>query len=92
MLKELLEKYDLFGDELTKIDLVKKGIRKSVIKRRDVISAHTGRRTFISILVEEGINISRIMAMTGHKKETTLKIYVDRFSPNLKESILPLNF
>ena len=92
MLKELLDKYDLFGDELTKIDLVKKGIRRRVIKRRDVISAHTGRRTFISILVEEGVNISRIMAMTGHKKETTLKIYVDRFSPNLKESILPLNF
>ena len=92
MLKELLEKYELFEDELTKIDLVKKVIRRRVVKRREVISAHTGRRTFISILVEEGINISRIMAMTGHKKETTLKIYVDRFSPKLKESILPLNF
>lgn len=92
MLKEILEKYDLFSDELIQIDLVKKAIRRRIVKRRDVISAHTGRRTFISILVEEGINISRIMAMTGHKKETTLKIYVDRFSPKLKESILPLNF
>lgn len=92
MLKDLLEKYDLFGDEIAKIDLVKKGTRQRIIKRREVLSAHTGRRTFISILVEEGKAISKIMGMTGHKKETTLKIYVDRFSPDLQDTISPLNF
>ena len=92
MLKELFTKYDLFGDETVKMRLVKKAVKSLIMLRRDRMSAHTGRRTFISILVEEGVALSRIMAMTGHTKETTLKIYVDKFSPNLKDSILPLNF
>ena len=60
--------------------------------KRDCISAHTGRRTFISILVENGVPISRVMDMTGHTKETTLRIYIDKFSPDLRKSIEPLNF
>lgn len=91
-LKELLARYDLFGDEIIKYRQIKKGVNKVAILRREKISAHTGRRTFISILVESGVNLSKIMAMTGHTKESTLKIYVDRFSPDLKESIIPLEF
>lgn len=91
-LKELLARYDLFGDEIIKYRQIKKGVEKVSMLRREKISAHTGRRTFISILVENGVNLPKIMAMTGHTKESTLKIYVDRFSPNLKDAIVPLEF
>ncbi len=91
-LKDLLERHHLFEDEITEYRQVKEAIGTIVKLRRKKISAHTGRRTFISILVENGASISRIMAMTGHTKESTLKIYVDKFSPLLRESIAPLEF
>lgn len=91
-LKDLLERYHKFEDEIIEYRQVKERVIQKVMMRREKISAHTGRRTFISILVENGTNIPRIMAMTGHTKESTLKIYVDKFSPYLREAIAPLDF
>ena len=91
-LKDLLERYHKFEDEIVEYRQVKERVMQTVMMRREKISAHTGRRTFISILVEMGTSISRIMAMTGHTKESTLKIYVDKFSPHLREAISPLEF
>lgn len=91
-LKDLLERYHKFEDEIVEYRQVKERVIQTVMMRREKISAHTGRRTFISILVEMGTSISRIMAMTGHTKESTLKIYVDKFSPHLREAISPLEF
>lgn len=90
-LKQLLEKYNLYGDSCPKIRRVKKKLVTTEMLRRERISAHCGRRTFISILIEEGTPISRVMGFTGHKKESTLKVYVDKFSPHACEAISPLN-
>ncbi len=91
-LKTFLKKHDLFGECYLSIRHIRRKLEKNVVRRRDKISAHTGRRTFISILIENGISVNRVMAMTGHTNESTLKIYVDKFSPDLKESIEPLSF
>ena len=81
MLKVLFKKYDLYGEEAPKFKVVRRKVECVSMLRRDRMSAHTGRRTFISILVESGIPIRIIMGMTGHTREATLQIYVDKFSP-----------
>lgn len=91
-IKELFKRYQLFEDEIVTHRKVKRKIEEEIKLKRECISAHTGRRTFISILVENGISISRVMGMTGHTKETTLRVYIDKFSPDLRKSIEPLNF
>ena len=91
-IKDLLEKYNLFEEEVTIHRKIKRRIIDEQKLMRECISAHTGRRTFISILVENGVPISRVMAMTGHTKEATLRVYIDKFSPDLRKSIEPLNF
>lgn len=91
-IKELLERYNLFEEEVTIHRKIKRRIIDEQKLMRECISAHTGRRTFISILVENGIPISRVMGMTGHTKEATLRVYIDKFSPDLRKSIEPLNF
>lgn len=91
-IKELFKRYELFEDEIITHRKIKRKIEEEVKLKRDCISAHTGRRTFISILVENGVPISRVMGMTGHTKEATLRIYIDKFSPDLRKSIEPLSF
>lgn len=91
-IKDLLKRYNLFEDEIVTHRKIKRKIEEEIKLKRECISAHTGRRTFISILVENGISISRVMGMTGHTKETTLRVYIDKFSPDLRKSIEPLNF
>lgn len=91
-IKELLKRYKMFEDEIVTHRKIKRKVVEEVKLKRDCISAHTGRRTFISILVENGVPISRVMGMTGHTKETTLRVYVDKFSPDLRKSIESLNF
>jgi site-specific recombinase XerD len=88
----MLKKHNLFGESYMYIRHIRKKLEKKIVLRRERISAHTARRTFISILIESGISVNRVMAMTGHTNEHTLKIYVDKFSPDLHESIEPLSF
>jgi len=92
VLKTMLKKHNLFGESYMYIRHIRKKLEKKIVLRRERISAHTARRTFISILIESGISVNRVMAMTGHTNEHTLKIYVDKFSPDLHESIEPLSF
>jgi site-specific recombinase XerD len=91
-LKSFLKNHELFGESYLSVRHIRRRLERNTVKRRDKMSAHTGRRTFISILIESGVSVNRVMAMTGHTNESTLKIYVDKFSPDLHESIEPLSF
>lgn len=86
-LKEMLERYNLFEDEIGTTKTQRKKSNNYIWKRREKISAHTGRRTFISILVEDGRPLQMIMAMTGHTQIKTLQIYIDKFSPENRRFI-----
>jgi site-specific recombinase XerD len=42
-----------------------------------LITFHTGRRTFITNLVNNNVNLNAIMKMTGHRKISTLQEYIN---------------
>lgn len=92
-LKEMLKDEELFEDEVIQFRNVLNQKPKPIKKlRREVICAYTGRRTFISNLIESGVPPIQVMSMTGHTKLSTLQIYIDKFSPSSKEVINVLEF
>ena len=48
----------------------------------EVVSWHKSRKTAITTLLSKGVNTSIVMQISGHKKETTMKRYID-FSDNI---------
>lgn len=92
-LKEMLKDEELYEDEVVIFRNVLKQKSEPIKKlRRELISAYTGRRTFISNLIEAGVPPIQVMNMTGHTKLSTLQIYIDKFSPSAKEAIKVLEF
>ena len=91
-IKDFLENHHLFEDEVYYNSKIKDRIYQHAYLRRERITCHTGRRTFISIAVEQGVPISDIMSMTGHVLESTLKVYVDQFGKDRHEAINYMDF
>ena len=53
--------------------------KTTIIKHKyDLISSHTGRRTYISINLQKGIRPDTLMRTTGHKSYETMMIYVQQ--------------
>jgi len=71
-LKEVLKLYKLFSG---KIILHKENLSDSFIKR-DLITVHTGRRTFATNLFLKNTPINLIMAATGHETEKAFRTYI----------------
>ena len=91
-LSEMLENEHLFEDEISVIrNVLHKKIQKKMY-RRDKMSAHTARRTFISCLIAKGVSPYHVMSMSGHKKFSTMEIYVMKFSPEMEGSTKKLEF
>ena len=77
-IKRLLQQYDLFPEIVTSSFLAKE--RVVVEKpRRDYITCHTGRRSYVSMLAETGMNLTDIMSATGHTSVRMLQVYIDLF-------------
>ncbi len=87
---ELLDKYDLFSEDTT-LEYMQKGRKVCSKKRRDWITCHAGRRSYISIMVENGLGLYELMSTTGHKKIDTLKFYIDRFGESRRDKFLKVN-
>lgn len=87
---ELFDTYDLFGEDTT-MEYMQRGRKTYVKKRRDLITSHAGRRTYISMMVECGLGVYELMSTTGHKKIDTLKFYIDLFGESRKEKFLKIN-
>ncbi len=92
-IKDLFKDEGLFEDEIVNYREVLE-LKPQPIKqlRREKITAHTCRRTFISALIESGVQPIHVMHMVGHTKMSTLQIYIDRFSPEGKNEIKVLEF
>ncbi len=56
-----------------------------------LITFHTGRRTFITNLVNNNVNLNAIMKMTGHKKLSTLQEYINPNYELISENIKVFN-
>ena len=91
-LGEMLENEHLYEDEISVIrNVLTKKIQKKMY-RREKISAHTARRTFISCLIAKGGPPYQVMSMSGHKKFSTMEIYVMKFSPEMLGASKKLEF
>ena len=53
------------------------GTKNEDAPKHELITFHTGRRTFITNLVNNNVNLNAIMKMTGHKKISTLQEYIN---------------
>lgn len=91
-LGEMLESEHLYEDEISVIrNVLKKKIQKKMC-RREKVSAHTARRTFISCLIAKGVPPYQVMSMSGHKRFSTMEIYVMKFSPEMQGATQKLEF
>jgi len=50
--------------------------KDETVKRSSLISTHTGKKTFVMLCVKEGIDVSKVAAITGNKPQS-LKHYYD---------------
>lgn len=89
-IKEMLKAYDLFPEEIT-IEYMS-AERKTITKpKREFITCHTGRRTYISIMLENGMDVYDLISTTGHTNTQVLKHYIDLFGKKRKEKFRQLN-
>ena len=92
-IKELLKDEELFEDEIvTYREVLNQKPQPIKMPRREKITAHTARRTFISTMIENGVQPIHVMHIVGHTKMSTLQIYIDRFSPKAEDEIKVLEF
>lgn len=51
--------------------------RKDIIKKRwEMVTSHTGRRTFVTLMLKAGLMTEMVMQVTGHKSKASLELYV----------------
>ncbi|WP_099365161.1 site-specific integrase [Sphingobacterium sp. 1.A.4] len=61
------------------IEIVRyKGAKREAViyPKYELISAHTGRKTFATLSLEKGMNAEEVMAITGHRSYASFKRYV----------------
>lgn len=77
-LNEMIEKVRFRGSER----LVE------VLPKFEFISAHTGRKTFVTLSLELGMKAEEVMPITGHKDYKSFKRYVNLTEQRAKEALL----
>lgn len=82
-LKELCKEVGL--DEPTTITLKRGGKREEeTVPKYELISTHTGRRTFITLALEGNMRAEMVMSITGHKDYQSFKKYI-KITDKMKE-------
>ena len=77
-IKELFQKYNLLTDKVRLIEIHHNKRTYPVLPRWSQVGSHTGRRTFINLMVANNTDVSSLMNMTGHTKIDMLIKYFDR--------------
>ena len=73
-------------DEPTEIIKYVAGKRiEKTVPKYELLSSHTGRRTFITLSLEKGMRAETVMKISGHKDTKTLMRYV-RITDKIKET------
>lgn len=73
-LKELAQLAE-FNDDISILRISGKDKTESVSKKHELISTHTGRRTFVTLSYKKGMKPLDIMKITGHKSYATFMKY-----------------
>lgn len=92
ILKEMLANEGLYDDEVSSNRYVLGRVVESKVMRREKISAHTARRTFISCLISKGVSPYHVMSLSGHTRLSTMDIYVEKFAPGVQEATKTIEF
>jgi integrase len=77
-LKNILENHNLFDAEIPKKKRQLGKIEPTYFKKRELISSHTCRRTFITLAVSANVPLNAIMLATGHTQLKTLQKYAKK--------------
>ena len=87
-LKAIFRKYDLLKSDYKKTYVKNKKELTKAGKKRDFITVHKSRSTFITLLINQNTPLSEIMPMTGHKLVSTLNTYADKkLNPDVTDKI-----
>lgn len=89
-IKEMLRAYDLFPEEIS-FDYM--AAERVTIKKpkREFITCHTGRRSYISIMLEHGMEVYDLISTTGHTNVEILRTYIDLFGKKRMEKFRAIN-
>jgi integrase len=79
-LHKILKEYKLFEYPVVHIRKVQKESRNSTVLKREVITSHTCRKTFITLSVSNNIPLNVIMKASGHRQINTLNSYIQAVS------------
>jgi len=87
-IKAIFRKYDLLKSDYKKTYVKNKRELTKEGKKRDFITVHKSRSTFITLLINQNTPLSEIMPMTGHKLVSTLNTYTDKkLNPDVTDKI-----
>lgn len=77
-IKNIFRTHDLFKEKVKLSEFIG---NKSIVTehvKREMISSHTCRRTFITLNIKNNVDYSTIMKMTGHTQLSTLNRYIKK--------------
>lgn len=77
-LQYILEQFDLFPEIVKKTYLQGDEPAYKECKKRELVTSHTARRSFITNSISENVNLNAIQAATGHTQLGTLSKYNKR--------------
>ena len=75
-LKTILKHYNLFDEKIQKQILINGNIIVKYYLKRELISSHTARRSYITMAVNNNVSINAIQSSTGHTTLSSLAKYV----------------
>jgi len=76
-LQKVLRHYKLYEYPINHIRKVQKESQNLMVMKRDLITSHTCRKTFITLSVSRNIPLNVIMKASGHTQIKTLNCYVE---------------
>lgn len=87
-LKQIFKRHNLLNTPYKKTSIQdKKGIVKEGLKR-EFITVHKSRSSFITLMITSNTALTEIMSITGHKQVSTLNNYTDkRINPDVTKRI-----
>ena len=77
-LKRILTEYDIFNENIVKKRRVNRLNEDYEILKRNLISTHSCRRTFITLGISNNVPLNSLMLSTGHQKIQTIQNYMKK--------------
>ena len=77
-LKNILKHYDLFPEIIKKSEIKNGQTVTAIYIKRELISSHTCRRSYITNAISNNVSLNAIQSSTGHSQLSTLSRYVKK--------------